>query len=179
MASAVSRSLVGTDGRNVRPAVTRARSAPAGPPGRLARGGAGPGGSAGAPSGCGRRAAFSPRAGADELRRAMLARGAALRRTGLLCGRGGGRGLWTGRPQSGTLRDPGGRRRGPWPRPPPQAAPRGGRPRSPAVSAAPAARAVALPASRALAPWPAAGSGPGGRTLASPPAPTRSSPKFK
>ncbi|XP_070120445.1 succinate--hydroxymethylglutarate CoA-transferase isoform X6 [Equus przewalskii] len=100
MASAVSRSLVGTDGRNVRPAVTRARSAPAGPPGRLARGGAGPGGSAGAPSGCGRRAAFSPRAGADELRRAMLARGAALRRTGLLCGRGGGRGLWTGRPQS-------------------------------------------------------------------------------
>uniref|UniRef100_A0A9L0TBR3 Succinyl-CoA:glutarate-CoA transferase n=1 Tax=Equus caballus TaxID=9796 RepID=A0A9L0TBR3_HORSE len=30
----------------------------------------------------------------------MLARGAALRRTGLLCGRGGGRGLWTGRPQS-------------------------------------------------------------------------------
>ncbi|XP_070120444.1 succinate--hydroxymethylglutarate CoA-transferase isoform X5 [Equus przewalskii] len=101
MASAVSRSLVGTDGRNVRPAVTRARSAPAGPPGRLARGGAGPGGSAGAPSGCGRRAAFSPRAGADELRRAMLARGAALRRTGLLCGRGGGRGLWTGRPQSG------------------------------------------------------------------------------
>uniref|UniRef100_A0A9L0INR3 Succinyl-CoA:glutarate-CoA transferase n=1 Tax=Equus asinus TaxID=9793 RepID=A0A9L0INR3_EQUAS len=31
---------------------------------------------------------------------AMLARGAALRRTGLLCGRGGGRGLWTGRPQS-------------------------------------------------------------------------------
>lgn len=36
---------------------------------------------------------------------ATLARVAALRRTRLLFGPGGGRGLWTGRPQSGTLRD--------------------------------------------------------------------------
>ncbi|KAJ8778685.1 hypothetical protein J1605_013362 [Eschrichtius robustus] len=36
---------------------------------------------------------------------ATLARVAALRRTGLLSRRGGGRGLWTGRPQSGILRD--------------------------------------------------------------------------
>ncbi|XP_073921460.1 succinyl-CoA:glutarate CoA-transferase isoform X2 [Castor canadensis] len=34
--------------------------------------------------------------------RAMLARVAALRRTGVSSGRGGGRGLWTGRPQSDT-----------------------------------------------------------------------------
>lgn len=38
---------------------------------------------------------------------ATRARVAALRRTGLLSRRGGGRGLWTGRPQSGTLRDAG------------------------------------------------------------------------
>lgn len=36
---------------------------------------------------------------------ATLARVAAVRRARLLFGPGGGRGLWTGRPQSGTLRD--------------------------------------------------------------------------
>ncbi|PNI31736.1 SUGCT isoform 9, partial [Pan troglodytes] len=36
---------------------------------------------------------------------ATLARVAALRRTCLFSGRGGGRGLWTGRPQSESWRD--------------------------------------------------------------------------
>ncbi|PNJ46787.1 SUGCT isoform 6, partial [Pongo abelii] len=36
---------------------------------------------------------------------AMLATLAALRRTCLFSGRGGGRGLWTGRPQSESWRD--------------------------------------------------------------------------
>lgn len=63
--------------------------------------------SAGAPSGCA-SAEFSTRGARICERRAMLAslaRVSALRRTGLFSRRGGGTGLWTGRPQSGTLRN--------------------------------------------------------------------------
>lgn len=63
--------------------------------------------SAGAPSGRA-SAEFSTRGARICERRAMLAslaRVAALRRTGLFSRRSGGTGLWTGRPQSGTLRN--------------------------------------------------------------------------
>ena len=63
--------------------------------------------SAGAPSGCA-SAEFSTRGARICEWRAMLAslaRVSALRRTGLFSRRGGGTGLWTGRPQSGTLRN--------------------------------------------------------------------------
>lgn len=82
---------------------------------------------------------------------AALARVAALRRTGCVCGPGGRRQLWTGPPQSGTSEARSGRRSEPRPSLQPSAAPGVKCPSFPETPAHPAARPSAFPPPRAQA----------------------------